>query len=419
MRMPTRTRSKTAAAPGRARRSMRMRRRVSTPIGVDIGTSELRAVSLASSSPGPDGKVVVNAVAAHTFTDGAVNEGRIHSPLSVGAALDDVLAQLRAARGCPLVVTVGGKQSGLAVLAVSSAFRPDEWEPAIRNGLGQLSPSLAVDDAALSIVPIEHTREHTVVAVAGVHRDHLAAVRRAVGNTSATLTVVEPAAAALARAYVHTADDDVHAVLVNVGATTTTVVGRHGPNLTYIETLASGVNEIVGRLTSDFGLPVSDANQLIRQLVATDRAFAPTVTVDLDGDGLAQPDDTGPATSDLGNNLQDRFGQNFTDAVDVVVEHIASAIESAVDDPDRPNIDQPVGVSLTGRGALIDGFCRRAETRLGIPCHGALPWASIAVNDDTVAWMRHRPGAPDDLYVPSETYHRFGTAIGAAMTPLL
>lgn len=394
-----------------------MKTRTRPLIGIDLGTTEIRAVRVAAPKLGTDGKVTVTDVAAHPITDEAINEGRILSVPGVTAALDDVLEQIGARRGAPLAVTVSGKFTGIDVRAIPSSFRPSEWADATRSGLGQLTANLSATEAELSIVPIDIGPDWTTLAIAGVHRDLLEQIRRAVAGTRGHLALVEPSASALLRSHLHL-DHGTHGTLVNIGASQTTVIGRHGPNLAYVEVISDGVASVVGALTAEHSFAVSDADLLARNLVAVDRpaAVAASSTAFDQFDGALDAPTTGPAGT--GNPLQDEYGPTFTDAVDNLVDAIAGAIEASADDPSRPNVQMPDGVSLTGRGALLGGLPRRVEARLGLPCHGALPWAQFKVTETTRPFMRPDPTG-DGLYVPSDTYHRFGIAIGAAMNPLL
>lgn len=389
-------------------------------VGIDLGSTEIRAVKVAAPGLGKDGKATVVAAAARPVVDGAVSEGRILSPLALGTTLDAVLDDLGSRRGAPLAVAVSGKLTGLTQGSVNSQFTSNEWSATVRSGLGRITPTLAVADAATSVVAIGHDTELTTLTVAGAHRDLMGALDQAVRHTPAHLVNVELAASALLRAHVHT-DDDTEGVLVHIGASHTLIVGRYGSHLTYVESIPEGANGIAARLAADFGIASADAAWLTRTLWATDRDLAPPGP-SLFGSDIEVEDvfdtfaDTGPAAA----SNQEEYGQAFTAAVDQFVDTIASAIETVQDDPDRFGLDDPDGVVLTGRGSLLSGLPRRFEVRLGLPTHGALPWASFKVNDRTRPFLHtDHSAAGGGLHVPSETYHRFAVAIGAAMTPLV
>ena len=391
-------------------------------IGLDLGSTEVRAAKVSVPSLGKDGKVTVSAVAARPISDGAVSEGRILSPGSLGSTIDAVLDDIGAKRRAPLCVALSGKLAGLTQVLISNQFEPSEWSATVESGLGRISPSVSVPEAHTSVIAIERDDRGTTLAVAGAHNDLMNALQAAVKRSSAHLAVVELAASALLRSHLHI-DQDSEGVLVHIGASHTLIVGRHGANITYVESIPEGTNAIVSQLAADFGISTDDASNLTRTLWATDRDLAPRHNNWAEDTGTDEDffDLSGGGSSDEEPDQQ-RYGQVFTSAVDRLVDIVSSAIETVQDDPDDPGLADPAGVALTGTGALLNGLPNRFEVRLGLPTHGALPWATFKVNDKTRTYLVADPSDPAKnprLHVPAATYRRFGIAIGAAMHPLV
>lgn len=398
---------------------MRLRARSHPLVGVDLGATEIRAARIQTPTFGKDAKVVVTGVAARP-SDGAVTEGRVVSVGNLAGPLSQTLEDLNVRGNTPVAVAVSGRNVGVALRRISSGFEPSEWRPAVRVHGGQLTTALSAADADLSIVPLGVDAGHVVLSIVGADKTHAATITRLFTQVPGTLHHIEPAAASLLRAYTHThPDDTTESVLVSIGHSHTLVVGRRGPHLVSLTTLNDGVATITSRLKVDAGIGQDDAERLVRRLVATDRSVIPTTVAaaELEGgldtfDGL-----TAPAQTRTTADAQTTYGDIFTDAVDDLVNQIASAVETTVE-TDGELLTDPAGVVLTGRGALLRGIARRVESRLALPCYGGLPWASVRVSDQTRPMLAAEPSNPDSLYVPSDTWHRFGVAIGAAMSTL-
>lgn len=391
-------------------------------IGVDLGATGIKVA--VADRPGRDGISKVTRIGRRSLEDGDITAGRIKASKKVTAALSAALSDIKAPKKAPLVVSVGGDDVALRWISVPHGFKPTEWRDHIRHAkeLSELSPTLLMKDAAISVVPIRPEPQGYLVAVAGINRavrDQIVKIGEALNRQ---VQIIEPSAASLLRAMARPTVRDV-AVLVDIGHSQTIVAGREGPDLRWVDCLQSGGHAITGALAQECQLSNEEAEAEKKVLFARDvdddafgkysareqaQAF---LDDDDDPDLWGRPDLRDLDPDQVAEQESRDRTRVLTHAVDNLLDGIAETIERRT----RSGYLPPAGVVLTGRGAMVKGINQRLEDRLGITVHAGLPQASIPVNNFSRPFAQRDPSkGKNGFVIPNATEREFAVAIGAA-----
>ena len=396
------------------------------PIGVDFGATGIKVAM--TDKTDRKGITKVTRIGRRPLEDGDVIAGRIQAKKKVATALSAALDDIKAPRGAPLAIAVGGEDVAVTLRMIPGAFKPGEWVEHLRNSktMAELSPTLRTVDANISVVPLERTPSGHVVAVAGISRKLLADLEAVAAVTGRRIGIIEPSAASLVRSLARPRVHDV-AVIVDIGHSQTIIACRKGPDLLWVECIPTGGKTITEVLAQQFKLSQEDAAQLKATLHAEDvdddafgkhdaREQAIGFMEDDDDEdvwGKANIRDIDP--EDAAAQAERDQTKALTARVDELIDDIASVIESRMRDDGAP---APDGVLITGRGGLVPGTVERMQERLRVPVHGGLPMADIAVNKFSRPYVQRDPSGGSKSYrVPSSTQRDFAVAIGAAQHP--
>jgi type IV pilus assembly protein PilM len=251
-------------------------------IGLDIGSSSVRAAELEFGSGGPSGK---NAPTLVRFGQaplpvGAVRDGEVQQPSIVSQALRQLWAQTKF-ESKDVIIGVGNQR-----VIVRDLDLP--WMP-----LAQLKESLpfqvmellpmSTDDALLDFFPTGEVDGPQGRMVRGMlvaaQRDTVASNVVAVEGAGLKPRMVDLNAFALIRALSHGELSGATAAFVDIGASLTTVVisAQGSPRL--VRALPSGGSNVTNAVATSLKIPATEADMLKREIgigyaVSPDRAEA-------------------------------------------------------------------------------------------------------------------------------------------------
>jgi type IV pilus assembly protein PilM len=314
-------------------------------VGLDIGTSALRAVELVVDN---GSRPVLEAYGQVGLPPGAMVEGEVRDRSQVTAALRRLWRE-------------GGFRSTrvhLGVAGLRAITREMELPPVPPDELDSVV-LLQADD--IIPFPMERTSiASTVVArtvdsdglplirvlVAAAHRDLIDGVVAAVEEAGLEPVNIDLDTAALSRAFALPGGADDPEVVVSVGAGLTMVVVHHGGALQFVRTIDLGGDAVTNALSSRLDLPFVDAELLKRSL--GERGHH-------DATALA--------------------------AAGAVVNELASEVHSSIRYYDSlPGRVPPSRVLMTGGGIRTVGLLAKVQDGIDIPVLEASPLSFVDVS---------------------------------------
>lgn len=343
-----------------------------TSIGLDIGSSAVRAVQLS----GGRGPVSLERLGQVELPPGAVRDGEIVKPDQVVEALRALWRHHRL-RGRRVAIGVANQQ-----VVVRTAELPAEDERQLRDSLTFLVQDLIpipVEQAELDVEVIgSHvTDDGTVVqeaVVVAAASDMVQSHLDVLDAAKLQPTVLDLQAFALLRALVDPEDpgaDDEGEMLVDVGATVTNVVVHHAGVPRFVRILLLGGAAITESLIATSDLTWDEAEAL-----------------------KADPDR--PAADPRSELISDRAERFITE--------IRGSLDYYRAQADAIRISRVV---LSGGGSLLPGLAARLADALGLPVDRGHPMQSVRIGKV--------PLTTDQL---AEAEPFVGVAIGLAMGAL-
>jgi type IV pilus assembly protein PilM len=360
-------------------------------VGVDIGTTEVRAVEVAGVDS--NSLAIITRVGVSPTPEGAIVGGRIKNPQLLATAM--VRALKRA--GLPsygFVLNFSSPDVAMTTMTLPAAIRRDERESAIRALGRPLSANLPLEDSVITsqLLSAAETAEgfevHTV-AVAAALRSELDVIQSMCKMARCTPRAIDFGGVALIRALTRSqSTSNEVATVVDIGASKTSVATRVGPHVRSLRVTAGGGSELTRSLLSSYGgdFETAERAKYGMKLPGNTRKIASTYADD------EYRGDKDPAL------------QSLASASDVLVDTIAQSIE--LDAANHGTYTQ--GVFLTGGTALLRGFKERLQQRVGVPVVVGRPWADIERSKRNVEMFVD--GRPDPRLL-----FRLSTAVGLAL----
>ena len=320
-------------------------------IGVDIGTSAVRAVELKRAR----GKLSLHATGQVGLPLGAVSEGEVADP----AAVSDALRRLWSEGGfsrAPVVLAASG-QRVIIRQAELPAMSGSELRTAVRFEAEQLIP-LPAEETELAFRVLGKadgggTGPVTRVLLAAAHNDVLAGYLEAAAGADLKVEAIDVGALAMLRgvpvADGHPSPDQRDAV-VCVGSGLTTVAVAEGRTAAFVRVIPGGGATLTRAVAAG-------GDERWGALGESDWAAAET----------AKRQVTGPGSVAL------------MAAAEPVITDIAQSLEFFVGQHPGTRLRK---VHLTGGGALASGFLESLSHQLDAPVEAADAFAGI----DTTAW---------------------------------
>lgn len=376
-------------------------------VGVDIGAAAVRVA--ATGNPDKNGYVPVVAAASHKIPDGVVEGGVVRDAPAVGRALAEAMRKAGLKRSRPVVIGVANRHTALGWLQLPAEILPHERLDVLRSGRHDISPSVPMRDAQISVNHIEtrttgEGRQMDRLAVAAALTDEIDMLRDVASLAKVTLRAVDLSPAALSRALTRT-QKGAHevATIVDIGASTTVVTTRQGEHLRSMRVIPTGGTEITYSLMEvlDEDFTATEARKALLRLPSARRA----------GEQLTA--DAGYIEEDFGfeddNNQQTLLEEALISSTDHLVEQIATTV--AAEASDHPHA-KPQAVFLAGGTAKLRGLKDKMQGRLGLPCIIAKPWANL---EETKANEQLMETFDPTRSSDSEVLLTLATAIGLSM----
>jgi type IV pilus assembly protein PilM len=319
-----------------------------TAIGLDIGTSSVRAAELALRSSGPE-LVHFGQIA---LPDGALRDGEVVDQAAVTSAIKELWAAVKFSHK---KVTVGVGNPRVVVRQVEVPYLTgDELRRALPLLVGDQVP-IDTDQAVLDFAPLEEIRTSdgarslSGLLVAGVEEMIVRSVD-AVIAAGLNPTVVDLNSFAVLRAIATMPGLGLNArpeAVVDIGADLTNIIVHENGIPRFVRILLSGGRQVTEALVNDMGMSVIDAEQTKREvgLAEESGSMAPAVRI-------------------------------MSRAALELIEEIRGSLDYYSATSATGSVTRVV---LSGGGARLQGFPERLADRLRVPVEVGSPLSGLGV----------------------------------------
>ena len=336
-----------------------------TLIGIDIGSTEIRAVEVAGVNL--EGFAIVSKVGTSPLNDGAVVGGRIKKPEEVAIAMVNALRMGKISR-YGAVIGFGSPDAAIAKMLLPASVRPPERISTIQALGRPLSPTFSLEDSVIStslieVAPSPEGLPMATIDIAAVFSEELTLIKKVCKLAKVTPKAIDLTGAALLRSLTRANPmfGEVGTV-VDVGATKVTVATRQGLFLRSLRTTIGGGADLTRAIMSVTGESWEESER---------RKF----TMKLNN-SLKNNFDSAYLEQDYVDQRATMVDDALSEAVDIIVDSIAQSVEA--DAANNANYTQ--GVLLSGGSVLLRGFKDRLQSRVGVPVAIGRPWADIEPN---------------------------------------
>ncbi|MGL4173423.1 MAG: type IV pilus assembly protein PilM [Actinomycetota bacterium] len=315
-----------------------------TAIGLDIGTSSVRAAELSFGKRG----VTLEKFGQVALAPGVVRDGEIIDPAAVATALK----QLWAYTG------FGHKNVALGVANQRVIVRQVDLPPLPEKELKEALPfqvqdflPMPVDQAVLDFFPLEDVTDHAGqpmrrgLLVAAV-RDMVMTGVDAAQRAGLKVASVDLTSFAVLRALGGTSMLDTDTVaLVDVGSRVTNIVVHRGGTPLFVRILLMGGNDVTEHLSEALGMPLEHAEALKQQISG--------------------------------------HGADVEQAIDSTLSSLVDEIRSSLDyfASSSPSGSRPQRLMLSGGGSRQPGLAERLEAATRLPVQFGEVLAGIEVGN--------------------------------------
>ena len=314
-------------------------------VGLDIGTSALRAVELIVDGGAPP---VLEAFGQVGLPPGTVVDGEIRDRAQVASAIRRLWRN-------------GGFKTNRVRLGVAGLraitreielppVPPDEVAAAVALQAEEILP-FPLERTSIASAVISRTEDTEGlplirVLVAAAHRDLIDGVVAAVEEAGLEPEAIDLDTAALSRAFTLPGDASEPEAVVSVGAGLTMVVVHHGDTLQFVRTIDVGGDTVTRAIAAALDIPITDAETMKRALASP------------------EPHD-----------------QAAVNAAAAVVEQLADEVRSSLRFfGSLPGRTPPVRVLLTGGGARTAGLLEHLQASMDVPVLEASPLSFVDVS---------------------------------------
>lgn len=344
-------------------------------IGLDIGTTAVRAAEVEFASAGPAGTATPTLlrVGQVPLPRGAVRDGEVAEPETVASAIRQLWRNAGFSQR-EVVLGVGNQR-----VLVRDLDMPEMPMEQIRTSLPfqvqDLLP-VAVEDALLDYFPTGRFTGPNGAMTSGLlvaaTKDTVRANTMAVETASLRPLMVDLSAFALVRSQVRGPLADRTVALVDVGARVTTVVIVAGGQPRFVRLLATGGQDVTDAVSGEFNMPADEAETL-KRTVGTGLGVAPE---------------------------HKRAAATVTEVTANLVESVRNTMVYF----NSANPGNPIeGALLTGGGSMLNGFGQYMASASRLPVQVGNPLATMRVSG-TAAGTDHL----------TETPQLWATSIGLA-----
>ena len=319
-------------------------------MGLDIGTSGVRAAELRLGKSGP----VLERFGQVVLPAGAVRDGEVVDPEAVAATLRTLWAQ---ARFSSKKVVVGIANQKVVVRQVDLPWLPPaELRASLAFQVQDFIP-MAVDQALLDFHPLEERTDENgarvlrVLLVAAA-RDMVDGTLQAVSLAGLQPVVVDLTSFAVLRSHAH-ADSGLQAhqaeALVDVGSSVTNIVVHQGGVPRFVRILLMGGGDVTASVAERLGVPLDQAEALKQTT------------------GLAPSQDTYAVTP--AQRAIEATGGAFVDEVRGSLDYFMAQSGSA----------RITRIVLSGGGSRLTGLVERLSSATRLPVDVASPLSLLTL----------------------------------------
>ena len=306
-------------------------------VGLDIGTSAVRAAELDVSSKPPK---LLN-YGQIGLPPGSVVNGEIHDATAVSEAVRRLWKNGRFST-TSVIVGIAGLRA--ITREIDLPFVPDnEVDSAVRFHSEEVIPFPPDKTILSSQVLSDYTSPEGAkmrrVLVAAAHADLVEGVVAVAENAGLVVEGVDLVSSALVRAIFDGATGDQPEAIVSVGAGLTVVVIHQNGRPQFVRTIGSGGNATTAAIASALDLPLADAEALKRRL----------------GDSTPQ--------------VQAAM-QSIQVTVDDLINEIRNSIQYFASLPGRLPVSR---ILVTGGGSSLHGFIPMLGAQIHLPVHSVSP----------------------------------------------
>jgi len=313
-------------------------------VGLDIGTSAVRAAELDVSSKPPQ---LIN-YGQIGLPPGSVVDGEIQDATAVSEAVRRLWKNGQFST-TSVIVGIAGLRA--ITREIDLPYVPDnEVESAVRFHSEEVIPFPPDKTILSSQILTDYTTPEGAkmrqVLVAAAHADLVEGVVAVAESAGLTVKGVDLVSSALVRAISDGKSGDQPEAIVSVGAGLTVVVIHQKGRPQFVRTIGSGGNTFTAAIASSLDLPVADAEALKRRL----------------GEPMPQAH---------------AAQQAIQPAVDNLIGEIRNSVQYFATLPGRLPVSQ---ILVTGGGSSLHGFIPMLGAQIHLPVHSVSPLARLDVS---------------------------------------
>jgi Tfp pilus assembly PilM family ATPase len=338
--------------------------RSKTWTGIDIGSTGVRAAKVAGIDD--DGFAVIERFAVIPLRGDAVMGGKIRNQAMVAQAVKKA-AKSVGASSSSIIMGLSAPEQGVSRIALPAGVKAAERVAALRTMQVQVAATVPTAEAAIStnFVREENTADGRRVAALVVG----AAINSEVENLVkiCSLSGIDPRAVdlsgagtlrALIRDLPNSRDS---ATIVDIGATTTSIIAREGLHIRSVRSFTGGGLDLTRAIAAAARESLEDAER---------RKYAMRLSV------RTQNQNAGYGSLHEEEDIQSRVGETaieraLSTAADLLVDQIAQTVESDL------GASQTRHVALCGGASLMRGLKERLQRRLALEVRIGHPWARL------------------------------------------
>jgi type IV pilus assembly protein PilM len=313
-------------------------------VGLDIGTSAVRAAELDVSAKPPQ---LLN-YGQIGLPPGSVVDGEIHDATAVSEAIRRLWKNGQFSTSS-VIVGIAGLRA--ITREIDLPFVPDnEVDSAVRFHSEEVIPFPPDRTILSSQILADYTSPEGAkmrrVLVAAAHADLVEGVVAVAEGAGLVVKGVDLVSSALVRAISDGKTGDQPEAIVSVGAGLTVVVIHQNGRPQFVRTIGSGGNAITAAVASSLDLPLADAEALKRRL----------------GDPTPQVH---------------AAQQAIQATVDDLISEIRNSVQYFATLPGRLPVGQ---ILVTGGGSSLHGFIPMLAAQIHLPVHSVSPLARLDVS---------------------------------------
>jgi type IV pilus assembly protein PilM len=361
-------------------------------VGVDIGTTEVRAIEVAGVDS--SGLAIITRVGLSSVAEGSIVAGRIKNPQGVATALVKALKRANLP-SYGFVINLSSPDVAMTTLNLPSSVRRDERTSAIRALGRPLSAALPLEETVLASQLISSSTTNdgidiNTIAVAGALESELEVLKTVCKIAKCKPRAIDFTGVSLIRSLTRSKSTSAEiATVVDVGASKTSISTRVGPHVRSMRVFPGGGIELTRSLLASFSGSFDNAE------LAKTKITLPTSSSKIS---------TAYSSDDEYKSDSDLTLAALGSSVEVLIDTIAQSID--FDASTHGSYSQ--GVFLTGGTGLLKGFKDRLQQRVGIPVVIGKPWADLERSKRNIDFFNE--GKPDPFLL-----YRLSNAVGLAL----